>query len=91
MRLDAANKIIEDYVLLPPPMRAGRYVWLSSDSSTVTLGRFTPERTRVRSDQKEVGQIHPCRASQLSAADQAKEAKPAQNQGLRRAVPTVRR
>lgn len=32
MRLDAANRAIEDYVLLPPPLRAGRYVWLSSDS-----------------------------------------------------------
>lgn len=32
MRLDAANRAIADYVLLPPPLRAGRYVWLSSDS-----------------------------------------------------------
>ncbi|MEY9463874.1 recombinase family protein [Bradyrhizobium ottawaense] len=32
MRLDAGNKTIQDYVLLPPPMRAGRYIWLSSDS-----------------------------------------------------------
>lgn len=32
MRLDAANKAIEDYVLLPFPLKAGRYVWLSSDS-----------------------------------------------------------
>jgi DNA invertase Pin-like site-specific DNA recombinase len=32
MRLDAANKAIEDYVLLPSPLKAGRYVWLSSDS-----------------------------------------------------------
>ncbi|NYG44867.1 hypothetical protein GGD67_002315 [Bradyrhizobium sp. IAR9] len=32
MRLDAANRAIEDYVLLPPSLRAGRYVWLSSDS-----------------------------------------------------------
>jgi hypothetical protein len=32
MRLDAANREIEDYVLLPAPLRSGRYVWLSSDS-----------------------------------------------------------
>lgn len=32
MRLDAANKAIEDYVLLSSPLKAGRYVWLSSDS-----------------------------------------------------------
>lgn len=32
MRLDAANKAIEDYVLLSSGLRAGRYVWLSSDS-----------------------------------------------------------
>jgi hypothetical protein len=33
MRLDAANRAIEDYVLLPAPLlRAGRYVWLSSES-----------------------------------------------------------
>ncbi|WP_247470396.1 recombinase family protein [Bradyrhizobium sp. 45] len=32
MRLDAANRAIEDYVLLPAPLRAGRYVWLSPES-----------------------------------------------------------
>jgi hypothetical protein len=32
MRLDAANRAIEDYVLLPAPLRTGRYVWLSSES-----------------------------------------------------------
>lgn len=32
MRLDAANRAIEDYVLLPAPLRTGRYLWLSSDS-----------------------------------------------------------
>ncbi|PSO22716.1 hypothetical protein C7G41_33900 [Bradyrhizobium sp. MOS002] len=32
MRLDAANKKIEDYVLLPSPPQAGRYVWISSES-----------------------------------------------------------
>jgi hypothetical protein len=32
MRLDAANREIEDYVLLPAPSKSGRYVWLSSDS-----------------------------------------------------------
>jgi hypothetical protein len=32
IRLDAANRTIKDYVLLPPPLRAGRYIWLSSDS-----------------------------------------------------------
>jgi hypothetical protein len=31
MRLDAANRAIEDYVLLPSRLKAGRYVWLSSD------------------------------------------------------------
>ncbi|MCA1382709.1 recombinase family protein [Bradyrhizobium sp. BRP23] len=30
MRLDVTNKTIEDYVLLPPKLRAGRYVWLST-------------------------------------------------------------
>lgn len=34
MRLDAKNKVIEDYVLLPAKLRAGRYVWLSSGSLT---------------------------------------------------------
>lgn len=32
MRLDAANREIEDYVLLPASLRSGRYVWLSSNS-----------------------------------------------------------
>lgn len=32
MRLNAANREIEDYVLLSSPLRAGRYLWLSSDS-----------------------------------------------------------
>lgn len=32
MRLDATNKTVEDYVLLPSKLRAGRYVWLSSGS-----------------------------------------------------------
>ncbi|MGY3233312.1 DNA invertase Pin-like site-specific DNA recombinase [Bradyrhizobium sp. USDA 4448] len=31
MRLDAANRAIEDYVLLPSRLKAGRYVWLSAD------------------------------------------------------------
>lgn len=31
MRLDAANRAIEDYVLLPSRLKAGRYVWLSTD------------------------------------------------------------
>jgi hypothetical protein len=34
MRLDATNKTIDDYVLLPPKLRAGRYVWLSPGSLT---------------------------------------------------------
>ncbi|MGY4231101.1 DNA invertase Pin-like site-specific DNA recombinase [Bradyrhizobium sp. USDA 4449] len=32
MRLDATNKTIRDYVLLPSKLRASRYVWLSSGS-----------------------------------------------------------
>lgn len=32
MRLDAANRKIEDYVLLPATLKSGRYVWLSSGS-----------------------------------------------------------
>lgn len=32
MRLDAANRAIEDYVLLPASSRSGRYLWLSSGS-----------------------------------------------------------
>ncbi|MDN4987121.1 recombinase family protein [Bradyrhizobium sp. WYCCWR 13022] len=32
MRLDRANRQIEDYVLLPASLRSGRYVWLSSGS-----------------------------------------------------------
>lgn len=44
MRLDAANKAIEDYVLLPSPLKAGRYVWLSSDSLRRNAGRFAPGR-----------------------------------------------
>jgi recombinase len=32
MRLDAANRRIQDYVLLPATLKAGRYVWLSSGS-----------------------------------------------------------
>ncbi|MBH5370522.1 recombinase family protein [Bradyrhizobium glycinis] len=32
MRLDAANRQIADYVLLPATLKAGRYVWLSSGS-----------------------------------------------------------
>ncbi|MET3970660.1 recombinase family protein [Bradyrhizobium sp. S3.9.1] len=38
MRLDATNKTIEDYVLLPSKLRAGRYVWLSSGSLARHLG-----------------------------------------------------
>ncbi|WP_459593672.1 recombinase family protein [Bradyrhizobium diazoefficiens] len=32
MRLDGANREIEDYVLLPASSKSGRYVWLSSGS-----------------------------------------------------------
>lgn len=32
MQLNAANRAIEDYVLLPVPVQTGRYVRLSSDS-----------------------------------------------------------
>ncbi|MBB4382959.1 recombinase family protein [Bradyrhizobium sp. SBR1B] len=32
MRLDAENREIEDYVLLPASLKSGRYVWLSSSS-----------------------------------------------------------
>jgi hypothetical protein len=38
MRLDATNKTLEDYVLLPSKLRAGRYVWLSSGSLARHLG-----------------------------------------------------
>ncbi|MGY8706001.1 recombinase family protein [Bradyrhizobium sp. 18BD] len=42
MRLDATNKAIEDYVLLPPKLRAGRYIWLSSGSLTRHHGIHCP-------------------------------------------------
>src|SRR3954454_11341329 len=44
MRLDAANREIEDYVLLPAPLRSGRYVWLSSDSLRRRQGALTRKR-----------------------------------------------
>lgn len=44
MRLDAANKVIEDYVLLPSPSKAGRYVWLSSDSLRRHHGALCAEK-----------------------------------------------
>ncbi|OKO74851.1 hypothetical protein [Bradyrhizobium sp. AS23.2] len=34
LRLNAANDAIEDYLLLPFRLKAGRYVWLSDDSLT---------------------------------------------------------
>lgn len=43
MRLDATNKVVEDYVLLPPKLRAGRYVWLSSGSLARHRGVLCPE------------------------------------------------
>jgi hypothetical protein len=44
MRLDAANRQIEDYVLLPAPLRSGRYVWLSSDSLRRRQGALYEEK-----------------------------------------------
>ncbi|WP_247973614.1 recombinase family protein [Bradyrhizobium sp. 195] len=44
MRLDAANRAIEDYVLLPAPLRAGRYVWLSSESLSRHRGALYGEK-----------------------------------------------
>src|SRR4051794_11412816 len=44
MRLDAANRQIEDYVLLPAPLRSGRYVWLSSDSLRRRRGALYEEK-----------------------------------------------
>lgn len=44
MRLDAANKVIEDYVLLSSPLKAGRYVWLSSDSLRRHRGTLCAEK-----------------------------------------------
>lgn len=44
MRLDAANREIEDYVLLPAPLRSGRYVWLSSDSLRRRRGALYQEK-----------------------------------------------
>ncbi|WP_271627826.1 recombinase family protein [Bradyrhizobium sp. CCBAU 11445] len=44
MRLDAANRVIEDYVLLPASLGSGRYVWLSSGS--LRRHRGAPYRER---------------------------------------------
>src|SRR3954452_19026867 len=44
MRLDAANREIEDYVLLFSPLRSGRYVWLSSDSLRRHRGALYQEK-----------------------------------------------
>lgn len=44
MRLDAANREIEDYVLLPAPLRSGGYVWLSSDSLRRRRGALYEEK-----------------------------------------------
>jgi hypothetical protein len=44
MRFDAANREIEDYVLLPAPLRSGRYVWLSSDSLRRHRGALYQEK-----------------------------------------------
>ncbi|WP_256807509.1 recombinase family protein [Bradyrhizobium sp. Bra64] len=34
LRLDKSNRAIEDYLLLPSRLKAGRYVWLSDDALT---------------------------------------------------------
>jgi DNA invertase Pin-like site-specific DNA recombinase len=44
IRLDAANRQIEDYVLLPAPLRSGRYVWLSPDSLRRRRGALYQEK-----------------------------------------------
>lgn len=44
MRLDATNRAIQDYVLLPAPLRAGRYLWLSSDSLRRHRGALYTEK-----------------------------------------------
>jgi len=44
MRLDPANREIEDYVLLSAPFKPGRYVWLSSDSLRRHRGVLYRER-----------------------------------------------
>lgn len=44
MRLDAANREIEDYVLLPASLRSGRYVWLASSSLRRHRGALYRER-----------------------------------------------
>jgi hypothetical protein len=89
MRLDAANREIEDYVLLPAPLRSGRYVWLSSDSLRRRQGALYEEK--VRCHQGKAGKNQPCRPNQLSTVEKAIEIRPAQSQGLRRAALTVRR
>ncbi|GAB9241404.1 recombinase family protein [Bradyrhizobium diazoefficiens] len=44
MRLDAANREIEDYVLLPASLKSGRYVWLASGSLRRHRGALYRER-----------------------------------------------
>ncbi|MGC0322555.1 DNA invertase Pin-like site-specific DNA recombinase [Bradyrhizobium sp. USDA 326] len=44
MRLDAANREIEDYVLLPASLRSGRYFWLASGSLRRHRGALYRER-----------------------------------------------
>ncbi|MCA1411732.1 recombinase family protein [Bradyrhizobium sp. NBAIM20] len=47
MRLDAANKRIDDYVLLPASLKSGRYVWLSSGSLRRHRGELYRERREL--------------------------------------------
>ncbi|MEY9753805.1 recombinase family protein [Bradyrhizobium yuanmingense] len=47
MRLDAANREIEDYVLLPASLKSGRYVWLSSGSLRCHRGKLYRERREL--------------------------------------------
>lgn len=49
LRLNTTNRAIEDYLLLPSRLKAGRYVWLSDDSlSRHQAGRFRTFEELVR-------------------------------------------
>lgn len=57
LRLNTTNSAIEDYVLLPTRLKAGRYVWLSDDSlSRHQAGRFRTFEELVREIKLKVGE-----------------------------------
>jgi len=93
-RLNDANNLIQDYVIVPKPEGAKPYLTLSDASLAHHGAVAVSPRHRGRGDCRDQSAVHfaqPCRASQANATEQANETRPAQNQERPRAALMERR